>query len=83
MRPLSRSQRHGRLALDTDQPGQRTFQAMLWDCFSSRDLQHPWDRDGGRSFRDLILYFPYIALWADGLFISTNTSGRVSSYLLP
>ncbi|MFJ5804497.1 hypothetical protein [Streptomyces decoyicus] len=82
-RVLGRRENNGRLALDTDQPGQQAFQAILWDCFFSRDLEHPWDRHGGRSFRDLILHFSYIAPQSHRLLIATNTAGRVASYLLP
>lgn len=66
LRVLSGYLRRGRPALDTDDPGQQAFQAMLFDCLFSRDGEHPWDRHGGRTFPELPLYFSWIAPAATG-----------------
>lgn len=80
---LRRVQRQGRLQLDVGSSGQRAFQALLFDCLFSRGLEHPWDRNGGRTFPDLFLYFCWVAPQPDRLLVNTNTAARVASYLLP
>lgn len=73
----------GEIALDNSSPSQQRFQALLFDCLCSSGREHPWDRMTGRSFRDLLCYFSWVAPQPDRLLIRTNTADRIASYLLP
>ncbi|MYT38432.1 hypothetical protein GTY66_20580 [Streptomyces sp. SID8356] len=80
---LRRCCTEGKIALDAPGGGQQQFQALLFDCFFSSDEDHPWDRMIGRTFRQLICYFSWVAPQPDRLLIRTNTADRIASYLLP
>ncbi|MFI6098155.1 hypothetical protein ACIA8G_21555 [Lentzea sp. NPDC051213] len=52
---------NGRRVLDTVQPGQQCFQALLFGCFNSAHRQHPWDSPSGRSMHELHSYLGWIS----------------------
>lgn len=74
---------NGRRILDTTEPGQQLFQALLADCLFSRHRSHPWDQMKGRSFSELLSYFGWVCPLPDRLVICTNTPARIANYLLP
>ncbi|MFE7528499.1 hypothetical protein ACFU7Y_22660, partial [Kitasatospora sp. NPDC057542] len=74
---------HGRVELDTADPGQATFQALLWDLLFSRGRDHPWNHRGDRSFPDLALYISWVAAQPRGLGMLVSVAPRVANYLLP
>lgn len=84
-RPAGHPNPSGRILLDTPDPGQQAFQALLFDCFFSRVSEHPSDRSTGRSFSfaDLLTYFSSLSPRHDRLIIRTNTAARVARHLMP
>ncbi|MFF3214272.1 hypothetical protein ACFYYB_26825 [Streptomyces sp. NPDC002886] len=76
-------QPNGRITLDTPDPQQQRLQALLFDCFFSRGLEHPFDLNGGRSFPDLLAYLSWVAPQNDRLVLQATTAARVTSYLVP
>ncbi|GGX50907.1 hypothetical protein [Streptomyces noursei] len=75
--------RAGRLQLDTPDPSQQLFQAMLQLCLFSRHREHPFDRMGGRTFPELLLYYSVTLPRPDRLVLRMSCAARVARYLLP
>ncbi|MFI5705175.1 hypothetical protein ACIA78_34695 [Streptomyces xanthochromogenes] len=73
----------GRLHLDTPDPAQQLFQAMLQLCLFSRKREHPFDRMGGRAFPDLLWYYGRVLPHPDRLVLRLTCAARVARYLLP
>lgn len=73
----------GRLHLDTPDPSQQIFQAMLQLCLFSRHREHPFDRMGGRTFPELLLYYSAVLPRPDRLVLRLSCAARVALYVLP
>ncbi|MER5356992.1 hypothetical protein [Streptomyces sp. NPDC002785] len=73
----------GRIHLDTPDPSQQIFQAMLQLCLFSRHREHPFDRMGGRTFPELLLYYSVVLPRPDRLVLRLSCAARVARYLLP
>ncbi|MFM9613481.1 hypothetical protein [Streptomyces niveiscabiei] len=73
----------GRLRLDTSDPSQQLFRAMLQLCLFSRHREHPFDRMGGRTFPQLLLYYSVVLPRPDRLVLRMSCAARVARYLLP
>jgi hypothetical protein len=73
----------GRRPLDTTDPGQREFQALLLWCFLSPGRSLSWDTKAGRSLRDMSFYYSWVSPQRDRLVTGWTVADRVASYLLP
>lgn len=73
----------GRLHLDTPDPSQQIFQAMLQLCLFSRHREHPFDRMTGRTFPELLSYYSVVLPRPDRLVLRLSCAARVARYLLP
>ncbi|MFJ2407281.1 hypothetical protein ACIOUE_38985 [Streptomyces xanthochromogenes] len=73
----------GQLHLDTPDPAQQLFQALLQLCLFSRKREHPFDRMCGRAFPDLLWYYGRVLPHPDRLVLRLTCAARVARYLLP
>jgi hypothetical protein len=74
---------NGRRIIDTADPGQQEFQALLLWCLLSPARSLPWDIGVGRSFPDMQLYYSWVSPQHDHLATGWSVAARVASYLLP
>lgn len=74
---------NGRRIIDTSDPGQQEFQALLlWALLSpSRSIR--WDSRIGRSFREMFLYFNWASPQPRHMAMGWTVAARIASYLLP
>lgn len=77
------ARKDGRRPLDTADPGQREFQALLLWCLLSPDRSLSWDTKTGRSLRDMQCYYNWVSPRQDRLVTGWTVAERVASYLLP
>jgi hypothetical protein len=74
---------NGRRIIDTADPGQQEFQALLLWCLLSPARSLPWDLGAGRSFPDMQLYYSWASPQPGHLAMGWSAAARVASYLLP
>lgn len=80
---LRRQAGNRRLDLDAQADGQREFNGLMFRCFSTSRIDHPWDWATGRSFIDLQGYMSWATACGDQFVIMANAHERVAAYLLP
>ena len=70
--------------VDTTDPAQQRFQALLVSCLmSTQDQRHPLEHPSKPAFASIGCYLNWIAVRPDRLEIHTNTACRVASRMLP
>lgn len=74
---------NGHRLLDTPNPGQREFQALLLWCLLSPRRSLPWDTKGGRAFQDIEYYYRWVSPQRELIAIGTTWAARVARILLP